>query len=489
MAATKDVSATGRKNSAGAGKGDKADVIGGKREPATKPDNKLYEAKIAEERKAIEEIKLKLNELRSKIDTSTSGREEFHRKQIEIRERLNKLQEKSDKLEKERKELFDQIDAKNKEGKEMRQNVQNLKKSIGFSSEDDIDKKIQEIESLMITSTISLKEEKKLMQQIAMLKSNKPLIGKYTSMESNAHQFEDNSILPLRGRLGKLKEELNLLRNDRREESEKYRNLMNKRNTEMSSVKHLFDEKNELTKQLATHNEKLRSIQDDLYKEMEKYNSYIKYITSLKSKQYEEERRKKAVENERVMLVRELEKVEELGMDESSTLLQQTIQYVQKLIDEKQSNKNITEIDNHNDETLLNDNKDDNCGGVAVLPKKDRKEEFLVMPKMKKNKKVGGGKQKEKSRSLKLDIGVLSIFEECGVSAPVSVDDLENCLSELKEKLEEMQKKQKKKMDEAQEKIKIIQAQLDALDAKAATTNASKNAHENQINVEVNGEE
>lgn len=75
-----------------------------------------------------------------------------------------------------------------------KQNVQDMKRKLGFVSTEEVDRRIAFLEHSMMTSTLSLKEEKKLLDQIKQLKQNKPLIGKYAGLEASASSFEDTSV-------------------------------------------------------------------------------------------------------------------------------------------------------------------------------------------------------------------------------------------------------------------------------------------------------
>lgn len=46
----------------------------------------------------------------------------------------------------------------------------------------------------MMTSTLSLKEEKQLLEDIKKLKNSKPLLSKYQTLEQSASTFDDSSV-------------------------------------------------------------------------------------------------------------------------------------------------------------------------------------------------------------------------------------------------------------------------------------------------------
>ena len=46
----------------------------------------------------------------------------------------------------------------------------------------------------MMTSTLYLKEEKQLLEEIKRLKNSKPLLSKYQALEESASSLEDSSV-------------------------------------------------------------------------------------------------------------------------------------------------------------------------------------------------------------------------------------------------------------------------------------------------------
>ncbi|KFG51188.1 Brf1p family coiled coil protein, partial [Toxoplasma gondii p89] len=171
--------------------------------PVPKPNDKEFKDRIEAETRAIDELKAKINDLQQRITSVVGGRDEYNRKKQEMRSRLDELQAQMDKYEAERKRLTEAIDSRQKEGWEMKQNVQDMKRKLGFSSTEEIDKRIAALEHSMMTSTLTLKEEKKLLDQIKQLKHNKPLVGKFAGLEAGASSFEETSVcthLPLSSR-------------------------------------------------------------------------------------------------------------------------------------------------------------------------------------------------------------------------------------------------------------------------------------------------
>merc|ERR1712193_514406 len=65
----------------------------------------------------------------------------------------------------------------------MKEQLTKMKGSLGFKSEEEIDKRIADIEFNMWTSSLSLKEEKKALDEIKELKRSKPKVAKVKGLE------------------------------------------------------------------------------------------------------------------------------------------------------------------------------------------------------------------------------------------------------------------------------------------------------------------
>merc|ERR1712139_508623 len=106
-------------------------------------------------------------------------------KKQELRAKLDEVQARIDAFAGKKDELYKQIDSEKVADKEMKQQLQKMKGSLGFSSEADIDKRIADIEFNMWTSSLSLKEEKKYLDEIKELKRSKPKVTKLKGMEAD----------------------------------------------------------------------------------------------------------------------------------------------------------------------------------------------------------------------------------------------------------------------------------------------------------------
>ncbi|KEP63669.1 UNVERIFIED_CONTAM: Brf1p family coiled coil protein [Hammondia hammondi] len=437
--------------------------------PVPKPNDKEFKDRIEAETRAIDELKAKINDLQQRITTVVGGRDEYNRKKQEMRSRLDELQAQMDKYEAERKRLTEAIDSRQKEGWEMKQSVQDMKRKLGFSSTEEIDKRIAALEHSMMTSTLTLKEEKKLLDQIKQLKHNKPLVGKFAGLEAGASSFEETSVYPLRAMLDEARTKLLELRALKREEQEKYFALVKQRQEATAPGRELIEERDRLSKQMSERMIKRREIQDEYKKENWRYQAFLAQQRQERNEKMREERARRQIEQERANLERQLEMVDEEPVDGELILLTQTIAYVQKIMDEH----NQTQDDSPGTEQKKTPEapKGD---GVALLPKSQREEEYFFAPKGGKKKTEGG--KKAKPKNIKHDIGTLLYFEQCGVAAPVCEGDLEPCMKILEEKLAAAKELQATKAARVEARRQELQKELEAIDARVAGVSEKREA-------------
>lgn len=430
-----------------------------KLEPVPKPDEQLYRDRIQAETTAIEELKARINELQQKISAVIGGREEYNMEKQNRQARLDALQKQIDELEEKRKVLFEKIQSKQKEGAEMKQSATDLRRKIGFSSVEDIDQKVAALEHSMMTSTLSLKEEKQLLEEIKRLKNSKPLLSKYQALEQSASSLEDTSVVPLRTMLDDIRTKLLELRTQKREESMKYKELLERRQKATAPGREMIEERERLSKEMSKHFVNRREIQAELTREMQKHQAYMQQVKRERGLKMREERERRNLENERYQLTRDLERVEcELPYEAECLLLTQTIQYLQKIIEEPGNNTSEKE---------KTDEDDANLAG-ALLPKSQRKEVFFYAPKQKGKHGKDHEKKKEKPKMLKYDVGTLAYFEQCGLTAPVTIDDVPTCLEKLDAKLQSYKEMQHESSQKVDERKAEIMAKIEALNEKMA---------------------
>lgn len=431
------------------------------------PDEKGWNEKIDVEKRAAMSIRAQLNELESKLSVTNSGRDEHNRKRSELRERSDELYTEINNLEQERKGLLNKVELRQKEGKEMRTSAQTLKKSIGFSSETDIEKRISELSHILQTSTMSLSEEKKIIAQISQLQKSKPLLGKYANLETRASNFEDHSIAPLRTRIELLRTKLAELRTCKKEVQEKQRTLIDERARVTAPVKALFEEKQELNQKMREHALKQQEYKNALWVEQQAYNIHQQELKNQRMEKLREEKRKRLEEQKRVDIERQLDQEDELPLENELSLVQQALSYIKKLQGAEALGAKELNEGNLQEEvlpvTLQTEGGKNQKAETLLLPKNKREEEFFYAPK---KKGVAGRKVGKRPKTLRHEAGTIQWFNKCGVLIPMSVDNIPKCLEALKTKQEYYTEQRKQKAEDSRIRKLELLSMLDVMDGK-----------------------
>merc|ERR1712166_602559 len=100
----------------------------------------------------------------------------FFSKKAVIRAELDEVSGKMNILQEQKESINKALGDRTAESAEMKTAVNKMKKSIGFTSEADIDERIRQIEDKMQHESLSLKQEKDYMVEIKELKKNKPKV-------------------------------------------------------------------------------------------------------------------------------------------------------------------------------------------------------------------------------------------------------------------------------------------------------------------------
>merc|ERR1719498_2218554 len=104
---------------------------------------------------------------------------------MELRAQLDHWSSKMDEIKKEKEKITGKIEEDKAASIQAKNDLQKMKKSIGYSSEADIDDRIASIEFKLWTDTIALKEEKALMKELSELKKSRPKVAQVKTMEEN----------------------------------------------------------------------------------------------------------------------------------------------------------------------------------------------------------------------------------------------------------------------------------------------------------------
>ncbi|SOV12586.1 conserved Plasmodium protein, unknown function [Plasmodium sp. gorilla clade G2] len=428
-----------------------------------KPDFDAYNEKLGNISQSIDEIKKKIDNLQKEIKVANKGKEEYNKKKKDIVTKIDSFQSDIDKLENERRSILDDIEKKQKHKKELKVNAQNMKKQIGFENEEDIEKKIREIENKLMTSTISIKEEKLLINQIQALNKNKPLLSSYSKIENEASKYDDETIVPLKSKMDSIREKISKLRNEKKMERNRLKELQNSYQEKNNKLNELNNLRDNYSKKMNHYFMERRSITVEMEEKKQQYRSFKLNQLQAKQQKIKEDRERKNLELEKQSLEKKLEDIDVLPYREELALIENMLAYLKKLQEEfklEESKKQQNASKKINGEVENNENKDDN---------KTKNENN--------NKKAKS--KKDKQKTFKLDMNILCYFVTAGINPPVSFDEIDSCVQKLLEKKDMYEQKRDESVKNVETRREDLTTKIKEIDEKL-TAFKSGGEHQNK---------
>lgn len=391
------------------------------------PDRKAFDERIEAVNQEIEKFQKDQAALTAKINERSGGKEEYHQKRAELRALLDEYSGKMNELQARKESIQKAMGDKVSEGREMRQQLNKMKKTIGFTDEGAIDDRIREIEFRMSTESVSLKEEKEMLKEIQELKRNRPKVSQVQKMEASMDTRDTGA--NLKEDVQAINAEMAAWREKKRGVSEQFGELVESRKGQLGDMSEIILQRDEIGKSIADKIRERTAIRDEFRAAENEFRAYQSEVRKIRKERADEERIARQRESDQRRLLKEAEKLDEQPHVAEITLLEQTILFCQKLLPEKKEEKSSDKKE------IVHNNPDDT---MVLINKKDRDEEFFFAPTKVKSKK---GKAPAKSDSagpkpIKHNAETFKLFDSLKLNAPITTDDIPPLLEQLEEQLE-----------------------------------------------------
>ncbi|OMJ77865.1 hypothetical protein SteCoe_22466 [Stentor coeruleus] len=358
------------------------------------------------------------------IGTKVTSRKEMIANRAKLRDELDNLKH----------EFYSMVDEQKK-----------IRPRIKIFDKEKTEKQIEVIQRKIETTTLTLSEEKKAIQELSELQQSVPLI---TQHATRAKKLDENKARQevIKAQITAFNQEIDQTSNIINETNSKIKSSKDHLNTEIPAM---FEE----TKKIATEIEMLegeKKTLTDNFKEMKyAYNKQqseirqIEWMTKMKAKIIEQEERRKKEEEQ--LKLDELNKPHPYAKEITSC--ETYISYLDRFIP-KDSSGTHKEYKEFNDPNLLIEK--------SVLNAKEAEEWFGATSKKEKKKK---NKKQKKTEGLLANqpVDLLNFFSYCGIKVPTTVDEAKAAIEELNKRKSEWEAKdtrenvEEKKMEEANE--------------------------------------
>jgi len=374
------------------------------------PDKKVFDDKLEKLQKKIDDAQGKLKEVKDQIGDRSQGNSEFQSKRSDLLAKVQAEKDKIDEYMSKKEEIRSAMGLKNTEDNKMKADLKDMKKKLGYTDITQIDTRIKEIEDTMIHSSLSLKDEKKLMLEIAQLKKNKPEVTKYNQMDQAiATKRELNNNSTLKEQLDQINEVMNVHRERKKELNAEFTLIIQERDAQMGNSQELYAVRDELNNKVKEYIQERNELRDQFRKDERTYYEYQKELKNLRWEKQRAEREEREKEWQQERRKRDAEKLDDQPYVSETTLLEQTIKFCKSFQPKEAEEKKEVKA------TVFDNKKDE----VVLMDKSKRDEEFYYAPTRKgKASKAKGKKEGGSAKPIKHNAETFKLFATLKIEAP-----------------------------------------------------------------------
>jgi len=403
-------------------------------EKVPQPDRTELDAALEVINGAINGFQEKAKALNDQIAAKSTGKEEHFKARDEIKTKLDEYSARIDDLEKKRKSIMDGISDKQKQDRQKRQDLNDMKKKLGFQSEAEIDAEIKKIETSMCTESHSLKKEKEMMAKIQELRKSKPMVTKLQQTEGAAGG-ETGEVDSMKNNIDDIKAELTEVREAKKIQSQAYSKLMEARQKVMGDVPKMFEEREAINAKIREKIQERNALRDEFNAKQRLFSTYLneaRAIRNDKARLEREQREKEWDERRKSELPDEGPKALPFAED---------LQYLENMMNYLKSHLPKEAVDEEKkDENAAPTNAP--AGNLVLVSKDKREEEFFFAPTKKKQlKKKGPG---AKAKPIVHSMETIGFFDKYGVPPPADASAVPEAITAVESKVKEFQDKQAK---------------------------------------------
>ncbi|GBE61270.1 Brf1p family coiled coil protein, putative [Babesia ovata] len=429
---------------------------------ALRPEEIPIKKQIDEESEAISRLHEQLAALTKQIDDQRRENEGGEKGEIKVR--LDDLQSRINDLESQRMHCLSVIDNHNKEAREKNKALNDARQGVGYKSEAEIDRLINQLEERMETTSMSLKEEKAMMAQLQQLRQAKTTLEMLEQSRQTAAPG-DNTVVSMKTQLDDLRNQMNELRKIRKEEARRLSVLNESDRKHFDGLKELRDQRKQISNELKEHTMNKAKLIEQLNELNNAYFAQVRLQQQRRYQKQQQERERRNLEREIKQMRIQLDDLTFLPYEKEIRLLEQVMGYVNRL-----RAQDTVEVAKVEQPVVEEKSLEAAFEGTRVVPKKQR-DEYFIAPKQKSKSKTPREKVKP---TLKLDMVTIGYFESCGVPPPTSMDSLVDCLQKLDAKLshfhelrkdcdvDAMRTAQENKLAEAEKRLEELNAARNA---------------------------
>jgi len=305
-----------------------------KLKPVPRPDENELKDKIDEVQGKIATLQERLQSIKNNLDSREGGRGDTPEVTL-AKSRMNDSKTESRRLSQERRNIYDQINAADALKKQQQDLVQRLKTQLSFFSVEEIERKIKVLEHQQQTTSLSVKEEKKILEEIKKLSTNKPMIRQYDEARESLDGVREHHST-LYAQLKSKAAELEVVK----EEEDKWKQQLDaakaKEDAKRSDIPSLFKERDAIRKEMSEHRDGIKKLRDDFNEKRREWQNYTKAVRDAKQKEYKERQAQRQKEYEEQKRAFEEEEAKRDPWESEKLICEQLIEFCSKYLPKKE---------------------------------------------------------------------------------------------------------------------------------------------------------
>ena len=352
--------------------------------PVKKPDEEAFKARMSEQDERIAAKQARLEQIKQIFDSRDGQRGAESSAAALSKAKFQEARAESRRILQERRSIYDQINAAEELKKQQQDLTQRLRSELPFFSVDEIERRIKQLEMSQQTSSLTIKEDRKVMDDIRRLNANKPMIKQYDEAQESLRGVKEHhttlftQIKAKNAELASAKEVEEGLRaemDDARARDD----------AKKSDLPALHKERDECRREMSEIRLALKHMRDEFSEQRKEWFTYQKQMRDQKQRELLE---RKAARQAEISAWRKLLEEEEARRDpweEEKLLCEQLISYVEKYL----PIKIVETAVNAAEEAAAKVRAEIQAGGGRKKAHED--DEYLIALRSNKGKKKGGG--------------------------------------------------------------------------------------------------
>lgn len=381
--------------------------------PADNPDADVdSDEKIARITREIEDLQRQMKDVTGMISGQPTGKTEFFNKKAELQRQLDECSRFVDDCQA-KKEALSRSAGREKGSAQSRPGSQRRTPSR-HSVSAEVEEQIRAIEQRMLTESLTLREEKQLLTEVAGLKAN-PRDAPQGMGDGDATAKDSGSSVT--GSLEEISKQLLAHREKKRVLQAEYAALVSARKSQLTTLPRLHEDREALSQKLGAKIRERAAMRESVRTADKRFGQQLIAAQKARAEEARHQKAEGARERNDFRRQREADKLEDKPCQLEIALVEQTMRFCRSFLRTEVAKKEEAAI------------KYDTPAGAVVLLSKDRRDDDPDVAPVKRGK--SNRSKAGRSTTIKHNAETFKFFEKLGIDAPTTTDDIPATLEKL----------------------------------------------------------